>query len=212
MRTRILITMALPMLAVANPWFITGGIGYGQHESDASNTAAVSQSHWHLMSSVSSALYEGMDGRLSYDIAQGSYEDATVADNNISIDFRAHMIQSNYRMGAGLGLGFNNRVQGDTLNQAYVPLYFDIQTVTGSWNKWRVSMQGDYFVHPPNADFLYGFNPILSRLETGLHYQYNKFEFSTIYQIAKFSNDTGVHGLNTKRIEAQIHYHWSPYT
>ena len=213
MRTKILIMLTLPSLVLANPWYISGGAGFGQHESNNEGAGFNTQTQWHIITSVSSALYEGMDGRLSYDHTQGLYAQDLLADDNLSIDFRAHLVQSNLRIGAGLGLGFNHRkdITLDTnLNQAYVPFYFDIQTMKGTFRPWRFSVQSDYFVHPPNENFINGFNPLLSRLETGIHYHYKQFEYSTTFQLAKFSNESGMHGINTKRIEGQIAYHWSP--
>lgn len=216
MHKRMMIIMALPIALFANPWLISGGIGFGQHHSNHSVDESLysTQSQWHLLAHISSALYEGMDGRLSYEFTQGSYENVTLLDNNLSIDFRAHMIHSNLRIGSGFGLGFNNRNNtslDQILNQAFVPFYLNIKTVTGPLNPWQISIQSDYFVHPPNDDFLNGFNPLLTRLKIGIHYYYKQFEYNINYQNARFSNDYGIHGINTDRIQGQIIYHWHPF-
>lgn len=211
MRARTIIILALPMISMANPWLISGGIGLGQHQSVNALAETSSQSQWHLFSGVSSALYEGMDGQLSYELMQGKYNNDLLADDNLAIDFRAHMIQSNLRIGGGLGLGVNHRyniTQNGTLNQAYVPFFLDLQAMTGKFTPWRFSLEADYFIHPPHKDFLADFNPITSRTELGLHYHDQQFEYGLVYQTESFANNVGIKGINNRRVEGQVTYHW----
>lgn len=200
------LSIILPIFISASTWHITNGIGYGQHKS-LENT----QSQWNNIGSIETPLYEGLNGRLSYNICGGPYDSDTIRDDNLAIDFRAYVIKYQMRLGVGLGLGVNHRgniTEDLTLNQSFIPLNIDIQPNVGSFSNFKLGLQTDYYVHPPNTEFLNGFNTLSFRVTGSIHYFYRSIEIVSLYQNASFTEDSGINGINTSRIEVQAIYHF----
>ena len=212
MSLRTLFIIHMCATALAQSWFLTAGLGLGIHSSPLSTTQNKQQSQWQFSTSITSPLYEGLDGQLSYSLHRGLYLTDDVADDQLGIAFKAYVSRGRIFIHTGMGLGYHHRqnyTQDQTLNQAYVPFYVDIQFNHASFKPWRLSFESDTYIHSPNPNYLNGFNPILSKIAPAIHYHHKATEYILSYETARFSENIGIQGLNTQRIEAQIVYHFN---
>jgi len=209
---RYLIVLGLASLSYGNSLFFTTGLGYGIHSSVQNSTTHSLQSHWHVFYNLTSPLYEGMDGRIAYELSRGNYINDYVADDHMNIEFRAKMSRGRIYITGGFGLGVHHRQDytiDEIFNQAYIPLYIDVRFNHAMFAPLRLSVQGDYYINTTdNGDNKY-FNPVLNTVYPTLYYRNGSFEYAVSYQISRFSQKTGIQGLNNQRVEGQIIYHFN---
>lgn len=209
MRTFLLRCCLLPWTLWANTWQLYGAAGLGQHQFSWPDGTKEPQAHWALYTHASSTLYDGMDGLLRLDLIGGGYQDTSLHEGDLSIDFRAHTSQIHTRFGLGLGLGVNHQKNLSTQvisNQSFIPFYFDFKFLTGTFSRWTTSLEADVFIHIPDQVASDAFNPLRNRFILGLHYAQAPFGCGVFFRTAQFSNQESLEGLSGQRVDAVISY------
>ena len=223
MKKYYMMVVGIPVLSLANSWFMMTGFGAGMYQSDLTY-----QSEQHLIAQIASSLYSGMDGSLNYHLKRAMYGSNNIGDDNLFIAFQTKLLQTGMECDFGIGLGISHRENMTTsqvLNQSYVPFNLQIILLNDVFKNIGLSINADYFIHPPHTDALNGFSALKNRYEIGLHYNSKSLEYVLSYQNSNFSDNIsagsenvssedfnattlGISGINTNCIEAQIIYHW----